>query len=44
MIEIVSKIKNMVSIVSSYIKNNIKPKIFVLGTKISNVVKYHIEN
>ena len=28
--------KNMISIVSSYIKNNIKPKIFVLGTKIHN--------
>ncbi len=28
--------KNMISIVSSYIKNNIKPKIFVLGTKIYN--------
>ena len=27
---------NMISIVSSYINNNIKPKIFVLGTKICN--------
>ena len=25
--------KNMITIVSSYIKHNIKPKIFVLGTK-----------
>ena len=25
---------NMISIVSSYINNNIKPEIFVLGTKI----------
>ena len=28
-------VKNMILIVSSYIKNNIKPKIFVLETKIS---------
>ena len=27
-------IMNMISIVSSYINNNIKPEIFVLGTKI----------
>ena len=37
-------VKNMISIVSSYIKNNIKPKIFVLGTKISNDVQYIIQN
>ena len=30
--------KNMIKIVSSLIKNNIKPKIFVLGTKIYNNV------
>lgn len=30
--------KNMIKIVSSLIKNNIKPKIFVLGTKICNNV------
>lgn len=28
--------KNMISIVSSYIEKNVKPKIFVLGTKICN--------
>ena len=27
-------VKNMILIVLSYIKNNIKPKTFVLGTKI----------
>ena len=32
-------VKNMRSIVSSYIKTNKKPKIFVLGTKISNDVQ-----
>jgi len=35
-------VKNMIKIVSSYIKNNIKPKTFVLGTKISNHVQYII--
>ena len=28
--------KNMITIVSSYIEKNVKPKIFVLGTKIHN--------
>ena len=32
-------VKNMISIVSSYIKTNKKPKIFVLGTKIRNDVQ-----
>lgn len=35
----INAVKNMVKIVSSYIKNNIKPKIFVLGTKICNNAK-----
>ena len=37
-------VKNMITIVSSYINNNIKPKIFVLGTKISNNVQNIIQN
>jgi hypothetical protein len=31
-------VKNMISIVLSYIKTNIRPKTFVLGTKISSDV------
>jgi len=38
----VNAVKNMIKIVSSYIKTNIKPKTFVLGTKISNDVQYVI--
>ena len=34
----INAVKNMLKIVSSYIKINIKPKIFVLGTKICNDV------
>ncbi len=30
-------VKNMILIVLSYIKNNVMPKKFVFGTKISNV-------
>ena len=33
------KKRNMITIVSSYIKNNIKPKIFVLGARICNDIK-----
>jgi len=35
-------VKNMLKIVLSYIKNNKKPKTFVLGTKICNDVQYII--
>jgi hypothetical protein len=38
----VNAVKNMITIVSSYIKINKKPKTFVLGTKISNEVQYVI--
>jgi hypothetical protein len=34
--------KNMIKIMESYIKSGIKPKIFVLGTKICNDVQYII--
>jgi hypothetical protein len=32
--------KNMIKIIKSYIKSGIKPKIFVLGTKICNDVQH----
>jgi len=37
-------VKNMISIVLSYKKTNIKPKIFVLGTKINNNISNVIQN